>query len=341
MTTSLDARAERACEISAWIVMGAALILVVALHLLPAFIAGFLVYELVHLLAPRLKIGHMRYRQARMIAVAVLVTGIVLVMTLTILGLILYIRSEIANLPTLWQKVGGIMDALRAKLPAAIVARLPADVYDLQDTLVAWSRDHADVLQRAGTVTGRALAHIIVGTAIGSVLALHEMHAGDPIGPLALALQTRARRLGTAFRRVVFGQVRISAINSILTAAYLLLVLPAAGIHVPLSKTMVAVTFVVGLLPVVGNLVSNTLIVVLSLSVSGWVGIASLTFLVVIHKLEYFLNAYIIGNSVRAHAWELLIAMLAMEAAFGMTGLIAAPIYYAYLKDELVNAKLV
>jgi len=30
--------------------------------------------------------------------------------------------------------------------------------------------------------------------------------------------------------------------------------------------------------------------------------------------------------------------MLVMEAAFGITGLIAAPIYYAYLKDELAAA---
>jgi len=30
--------------------------------------------------------------------------------------------------------------------------------------------------------------------------------------------------------------------------------------------------------------------------------------------------------------------MLLMEAAFGVAGLIAAPIYYAYLKDELLGA---
>jgi hypothetical protein len=30
-----------------------------------------------------------------------------------------------------------------------------------------------------------------------------------------------------------------------------------------------------------------------------------------------------------------------MEAAFGIPGLIAAPIYYAYIKDELVNRRLV
>jgi len=67
----------------------------------------------------------------------------------------------------------------------------------------------------------------------------------------------------------------------------------------------------------------------------------SLLFLVVIHKLEYFLNAHMIGTQVHAHAWELLLAMLVMEAAFGLPGLVAAPIYYAYAKDELVSRELV
>ena len=108
--------------------------------------------------------------------------------------------------------------------------------------------------------------------------------------------------------------------------------------HVPLAKTVLVITFLVGLLPVVGNLISNTIIVILSLSVSLPVAIASLIFLVVIHKFEYFLNAHMIGTQVR---WELLLAMLVMEAAFGIPGLIAAPIYYAYLKDELVSRGLV
>jgi predicted PurR-regulated permease PerM len=37
----------------------------------------------------------------------------------------------------------------------------------------------------------------------------------------------------------------------------------------------------------------------------------------------------------------MLIAMLLMEAIFGIAGLIAAPIYYAYLKDELQDRGLV
>ena len=47
------------------------------------------------------------------------------------------------------------------------------------------------------------------------------------------------------------------------------------------------------------------------------------------------------GGQIRARAWELLLAMLVMEAAFGIAGVVAAPIYYAYLKRELEAAKLI
>jgi len=68
---------------------------------------------------------------------------------------------------------------------------------------------------------------------------------------------------------------------------------------------------------------------------------ASLAYLVLIHKLEYFLNARIIGGHIRARAWELLLAMLAMEAAFGISGLVIAPMAYSYFKDELRDKGLV
>ena len=131
------------------------------------------------------------------------------------------------------------------------------------------------------------------------------------------------------------------AFNTLFTAVYLLGILPLAGVHLPYAKTLVALTFITGMLPVVGNLISNTVIVIVSFSVSLQVAIASLAFLVVIHKLEYFLNARIVGSRIQARAWELLLAMLVIEAAFGIAGLVAAPIYYAYLKDELAARGLV
>ncbi len=53
------------------------------------------------------------------------------------------------------------------------------------------------------------------------------------------------------------------------------------------------------------------------------------------------MNARIIGSQIRSRAWELLLVMLVMDAAFGVPGLIAAPIFYAYLKDQLSAQNLI
>src|SRR5206468_692236 len=138
----------------------------------------------------------------------------------------------------------------------------------------------------------------------------------------------RVVNLHAAFRQIVFAQVRIAALNAFFTGLFLFIALPLAGVHLPLAKTMVMITFVAGLLPVIGNLISNTVIVVVGLSHSLHTAIAALLFLIAIHKLEYFLNAKIIGGHINARAWELLSAMLVLEAVFGVPGVIAAPVFY-------------
>jgi predicted PurR-regulated permease PerM len=167
---------------------------------------------------------------------------------------------------------------------------------------------------------------------IGALISLHEGPAISRMRPLAAALTTRISRFANAFRQIIFSQVKISALNTVFTGIFLIAILPAFGVHLPLTKTLVAITFLAGLLPVVGNLISNTMI---------YVAIAALVFLVVIHKLEYFLNARIVGTRIHAYAWELLVAMILLEVAFGIAGLIAAPIYYAYIKNELSDAGLI
>ncbi|EPO9480071.1 AI-2E family transporter, partial [Acinetobacter baumannii] len=90
-----------------------------------------------------------------------------------------------------------------------------------------------------------------------------------------------------------------------------------------------------------GNLISNTLTFIAALTISlGLAGVA-LLYLVLVHKLEYFINAKIIGHKINANAWEILLAMLIFESIFGLSGLIAAPIFYAYLKLELKDARLI
>jgi predicted PurR-regulated permease PerM len=328
-------------DILSWLLASVALLLVLPLHLLPALLAGLAVYELVHLLAQALKLVRIHHERPKLVAVAILGLGVVLLLTITVMGIIAFFHSEAANLPTLLNKMAETIESWRPVLPAFIAEQLPGGADELQQSMVSWLLPHVAELRQAGAEAGRTLAHILFGLGIGVLVALYEVQPHEPLGPLARALQARASRVGDAFRHIVFAQVRISAINTVLTAIYLTVVLPLAGVHLPLTKTMIVITFLVGLLPVVGNLVSNTIIVTLSLSISLAVAIMSLLFLVVIHKLEYFLNAHMIGTQVHAHAWELLLAMLVMEAAFGLPGLVAAPIYYAYAKDELVSRELV
>jgi predicted PurR-regulated permease PerM len=234
-----------------------------------------------------------------------------------------------------------IIDNSRGKLPAWLVGAMPGDADALQAAITQWLREHAAELRLYGGEVGHGIVHILLGMVIGAVASLGEALPAETHGPLARALAERATRLGDAFRRIVFAQLRISALNTTFTAIYLLAILPMFGAHLPLAKTLVAATFIVGLLPVVGNLITNTIIVVVSLNVSLEVAIASLVFLILIHKLEYFLNARIVGRRIHAKMWELLVAMLVMEAAFGLAGLVAAPIFYAYLKDELAARGLV
>ncbi len=329
-----------ACDIAAWILITLTLLLVFPLRLLSALISGLLVYELVHLATPLLRITKISRKRAKLVVVSLLAALIVTGLAYAGWKAAIFFRSEAASVPALLNKLASILEDARGKLPVWVSENLPESAEDIYQGLAALLRRHASAMQEAGKGIGLGLAHILIGMILGAMVSLHDQ-AEEELRPLAAALYERVRRLGEAFRTIVFAQVRISAINTLLTFLYLVLVLPTASVQLPLVKTMLILTFFAGLLPVVGNLISNSVIVVVSLSVSFSVAAWSLLFLVLIHKLEYFLNARIIGSHIQAKTWELLLVMLFMESAFGLAGLVAAPIYYAYVKKELRDRGLV
>src|SRR6185295_19393264 len=90
-------RTKLPCDIAAWILAGVALVLILSLHLLPALLAGLLVYELVHILAPRLKVVRIHQQYGKLVAVAVLATVIVSGIVLAIIGIVAFLHSEAGN----------------------------------------------------------------------------------------------------------------------------------------------------------------------------------------------------------------------------------------------------
>jgi len=322
-------------QIASWVLTGIALLAVLQLHLLPALLAGLLVFQLVHSLSGALRIPYLTNRNAKILFVALLAVIVVALLVLAGIGIVIFLRRGPDNLAHLFTQLAAIIEDLRRLLPAGIVEHLPSENRDARVLISGWFREHAVELRTFGTDTLRVFVHILIGLILGGMIALYEITPHVRQSPFLSALQARAALLAGAFRRILFAQLPISTINTSLTALYLLIVLPAFDVHLPFAKTLIAVTFIAGLLPVVGNLISNTAIFLVSLSLSFNVAMAALGYLVVIHKLEYFLNARIVGVRIDAHAWELLLAMLVMESAYGIAGLIAAPVFYAYLKSEL------
>lgn len=322
--------ADAARRASASVVVAVALLLVLSTRILAVLVCALVT----HAVYSRLLHAFRRRLPARA------GTAAALVLTLAVLALLVAavwqaatVLSSPGGVPRLLELLADMLERVRASLPAWVSERIPASADDFTHVAGAWLRGHAQNLQRWGHSALRAAAHVLVGLVIGLLAAFERKpRAASAWGHGAAA---SLHNLVHAFRRVVSAQLRIAGVNTVLTAAYLFGVLPLAGTHLPLSGTLVAVTLFTGLLPIVGNLLSSAAIVLASLTAGPAVTVASIVFLLVIHKTEYFLNAHFVGRSTNVPAFCLLAAMVALEAAFGLPGLIAAPIYCAWAFGEL------
>ena len=326
--------------IASWVLAGLALVAIVVFHLVSALLGAFLVYELVGLIAPVIE-RHLINRWSRGFAAVSLAILIIALLTGAVAGTIAFLKSDAGSPQVFTDRLQHILVDARTKLPPAVQDYLPGTVDDLKTYVSSLLSQHAHEVQTFGRDTLHLFVRGFIGMVIGALVSVFQIAPGKLQRPLAGAVIERVSRFAAAFRHIVFAQLRISAINSVLTAIYLLILLPALGINLPLSKILVVITFFCGLLPIFGNIVSNSLIVIASLSVSPLAAVMSTVFLVLIHKLEYFLNAKIVASEIKARPWEVMIAIVCMEAAFGFSGLAVAPIYYAYLKQELADRGLV
>jgi predicted PurR-regulated permease PerM len=310
------------------------LLLILPLHLLACFISGFVVYELVNALTPYAQ-KITRLHHARWVVVVAISVLVVSCLILAVTGLFSLLMLDVRNPMAFNNLVSRLLSDAQGRLSPLLLHYLPANIDELQRCFLQWLREHIAMLQLVGKNAAHIFVTMLIGMVLGAIISLQNDEYRQQQPPLKHELIERVRMLSQAFRNVVFAQFRISLINTVLSAVFLIGILPLSGVQLPLSKTLIVLTFICGLLPVVGNLISNTLILLVGLSVSLGVGAAALGYLVVIHKIEYFLNARIVGSRIKAKSWEVLLAMLIFEAAFGLSGVIAAPIYYAYLKSEM------
>jgi predicted PurR-regulated permease PerM len=313
-------------------------------HLVPGLVAGLALYLLLDSVS-RAFAKRMHHTAARPLAL-VLVTSIAAGVVAGVVALaVTFLRRHATNVPEMMTKMAEILQSTRAWLGGVgedLIPEVMTDAETLKLGVVAWLKEHAAALKIAGSTFSLGLVHVLMGILLAVLVFFrHVTHRDGARGELAEQLTVKVERFTDAFRRIAVAQIKISLVNTTLTSIYLLVLLPLFGKHIPFGGTIVFVTFVCGLIPVVGNLLSNTVIVILSLGVSFGTAVASFVFLVLIHKLEYLINSRIVGGETDSQAWEILLAILIGETAFGVSGVVLAPIVYAFAKRELRERGLV
>jgi predicted PurR-regulated permease PerM len=123
-------------------------------------------------------------------------------------------------------------------------------------------------------------------------------------------------------------QIIIAFINTAFTAIFTL------AIHLPHALIVTGVTFLCGLLPIIGNIISNSLITAIAFTISPQLAISALVFLIVLHKMEYFLNSKIIGTRINNPVWLTLLGLVLAERLMGVPGIILAPVILHFIKVE-------
>lgn len=189
------------------------------------------------------------------------------------------------------------------------------------------------------------LAMLIIGIVVAVSLFINARWEteGDPDVVKGSLYSTVVRELAlrfetfyASFSRVIGAQIIISIINTGLTSVFLV------WNGFPYTTVIIVLTFLCGLLPIIGNILSNTLIVGVAFTIpeiGPRMALIALIFLVVIHKLEYFLNSKIIGDRIKNPMWLTLIGIILGEKLMGIPGMIFAPVVLHYIKVEASRNK--
>ena len=260
--------------VASYLLMVAALLLVMWRGLLPGLLCACLGFLLTRRLTSWFDLGAKKIIQPRPVSAGNLkfaqigAAAVVMLVPLALLAAgLTHSRGYLVNAPLQYQELLNYMARtvleLRLKLPPDMAAHLPEGVADIQRSIAAYLGAKAGALAMAGRAWLGGVLFAYVGLLIGALAAIRPPRATS--GPLAQQLKLRIALFGDAFRQIVAAQFWIAAFNTLLTAIFLLFLLPLWDLRLPYTPMLITFTFVVGLVPIVGNLLCNVVMTALQI----------------------------------------------------------------------------
>lgn len=313
-----------------YVIMAVLLVLIGWLHLATLVLTGLFGYFALNFLS---------FGKSKALGVLLYVIGVVGIGY----GLVFFLRQAYKTLP----------EIADSSIPAVVNfaekqgIELPFSDYASAKTLAIQEvKDSVTNIGRYAREATVQVAMLLIGLVVAVSLFLNarwgtesdpDVAKGSLYSTVVRELAQRFETFYASFARVIGAQIIISIFNTGLTAVFLL------WNGFPFATVIIVITFLCGLLPIIGNILSNTLIggVAFTIPETGpRMALIALLFLVVIHKLEYFMNSKIIGDRIKNPMWLTLIGLILGEKLMGIPGMILAPVVLHYIKVEASRNKV-
>lgn len=234
-------------------------------------------------------------------------------------------------------RVKAVLIETRVTLPQRIAAvrehpwyiALEEYLPDAED-LAASAEHYAQDVAKSAAAIGRVFVWAFIGLLLAVVFFLDQDRIREFRGNLEPrsifgTLVRWGGHLAESVSLTVQVQLVVAVCNAILTLPVLLV------IGVPHVPALMLLIFVSGLIPVVGNMISGWVLIVMAFQVKGWLGVGifvALTF--VLHKIEsYYLNPRLTARHVALPGFILILSIIAWEHLLGFAGLfVSFPVLY-------------
>ena len=236
----------------------------------------------------------------------------------------------IAQARLLGSRVEQVQHELTNRLPPFLLQMLP-------------SGDQSGGTQLGDHVSrfGRVLAGGLLSLAVALILTIYFLLDGRRTYEWLVAFapshqRARVRRTAVESRQAVFAYVRGNAATSALAAVVAYIFCLIAGVPAPLLLALL--TGVFDFVPVVGVFLTAIPMVLLALTVSTWVAIATAIFNAVYNVVEtYYISPKVYGNQLRLSSLAVILAFAVGGELGGVVGaLVALPFAAMYPTIEKI-----